>query len=87
MATRFSANKYARAKGKRDEPLSKISMPPMKRVKTRSNIGIVISSLVHTPMAPSTTALIKELPSPPWTRKGKEKKGESVWTDPAMEIG
>nr|POF18904.1 hypothetical protein CFP56_29727 [Quercus suber] len=31
MATRFSADKYARVKGKRDEPLSKISKPPAKK--------------------------------------------------------
>ena len=87
MATRFSSDKYAWAKGKRDEPLSKISMLPAKKVKTRSNIGIVISSLVRTLVAPSPTASIEELPSPPWTCKGNEKKGEAVWTGPAMEIG
>ena len=31
--------------------------------------------------------LIEESPFPPQTCKGKEKKGESVWTDLAMRIG
>nr|POF26876.1 hypothetical protein CFP56_45610 [Quercus suber] len=30
---------------------------------------------------------IKEFPSPPRTWKGKEKKGESVWIDPATALG
>lgn len=87
MAIRFSVDKYAREKGKRDEPLSKISKPLAKRVKTRINIGIVISNPVLTLVAPSPTASIEELPSLSWTCKGNEKKGESVWTGPAMEIG
>jgi len=62
-------------------------MLPAKKVKNRSNIGIVISSLVRTLVAPSPTPSIEELPSPPWTHKGNEKKGEAVWTGPATKIG
>ena len=31
--------------------------------------------------------LIEELPSPPRACKGKEKKGENVWTNPATTLG
>ena len=30
---------------------------------------------------------IEELPYHPLTQKGKEKKGESIWTDPATALG
>ncbi|KAK9998118.1 hypothetical protein SO802_017721 [Lithocarpus litseifolius] len=30
--------------------------------------------------------VIEELPSPPLTRKGKEKKGESIWIDPTTTL-
>nr|POE83049.1 hypothetical protein CFP56_18538 [Quercus suber] len=35
---------------------------------------------------PSPAVSIEELPSPPWTRKGKEKKGEGIWVDPATTL-
>nr|POE96209.1 hypothetical protein CFP56_59996 [Quercus suber] len=49
--------------------------------------GIVISNLVHTLLPFSPAISIDEFPSPPRTWKGKEKKGENVWTDPAMALG
>lgn len=30
---------------------------------------------------------LEELPSPPQKKKGKEKKGENVWTDPTVALG
>ena len=30
---------------------------------------------------------IEEFAFPPQTRKGKEKKGESIWMDPAIALG
>ena len=35
----------------------------------------------------SPTILIEEFPSPPRTWKGKQNKGENVWTNPAMALG
>nr|POE86332.1 hypothetical protein CFP56_41215 [Quercus suber] len=74
MATCFSKDRYARAKEKKNQPLSKISSPPLKKQKFGSSGGIIISSLVRTLLSSSPTVLIEELPSPPLTRKGKEKK-------------
>jgi len=31
--------------------------------------------------------LIEESPFPPRTQKGKEKKGEGIWMDPAIALG
>lgn len=67
--------------------MPKISSTPLKKQKVGGSGGIVISSLVRTPLQPSLAVSIEELPSPPWTRKGKEKKGEGVWTDPATALG
>ena len=38
-------------------------------------------------MQPSPAVSIEELSSPPQTQKGKEKKGESVWTNLATTLG
>ena len=87
MATRFSQDRYACAKEKKNQPLSKISSPPLKKQKFGGSGGIIISSLVRTPLPFSPTVSIKELPYPPLTQKGKEKKGERIWTNPATAIG
>ena len=87
MATHFSQNRYTRVKKKKNQPLSEISMPPTKRQKTGSRVGIVLSTPAYTPSVPSLVMSIEELPSPPWTFKGKEKKGENVWTNPATALG
>ena len=50
MATCFSQDRYARAKEKKNQPLSKISSPPPKKQKVGVSGGIVISSPVHTPL-------------------------------------
>nr|POE96127.1 hypothetical protein CFP56_74744 [Quercus suber] len=44
-------------------------------------------TLVHTLLPSSPAVSIDEFPSPPQTWKGKQKKGESVWTDPTMALG
>ena len=67
--------------------MSKISTPPAKSLRTRSSTRIIIPNTVCTHVALSPTVLIEESPFPPQTCKGKEKKGESVWTDLAMRIG
>ena len=67
--------------------MSKISSPPLKKQKFGGSGGIIISSLVRTPLPFSPTVSIKELPYPPLTQKGKEKKGERIWTNPATAIG
>ena len=66
--------------------MSKIALP-LKKQKTRGSSRIVISSPVHTPLPFSPTMSIEEFLSPPRTWKGKEKKGESVWTDPVTAFG
>ena len=73
-------------KGKKNESLSKIALS-LKKQKTGGSFRIVISSFVHTPLPSSPTTSIEEFPAPPRTWKGKEKKGESVWTDPATAFG
>ena len=87
MATCFNQDKYAQAKGKKNEPLLKLSSPPLKKPKAGGSSGIIISSPVCTPLQPSPAVSIEELSSPPQTWKGKEKKGESVWTNPATTLG
>ena len=62
-------------------------MPPAKRQKTGSRVGIVLSTPIYTPSVPSLVMSIEELPSPPRTFKGKEKKGENVWKNPATALG
>ena len=86
MATCFGWDKYVQAKGKNNEPLSKIALP-LKKQKNGGSSRIVISSPVHTPLLSSLIVLIEEFPFPPQTWKGKEKKGESVWTDPVTAFG
>ena len=53
MATRFSHDRYARAKEKKNQPLSEISTSLAERQKTESSIGNVLSTLVHTFSVPS----------------------------------
>ena len=68
--------------------MSKISSTPLKKQKFGGSGGIIISSLVRTPLPFSpTTMSIEELPYHPLTQKGKEKKGERIWTDPAIALG
>ena len=74
MATCFSQDKYAQAKGKKSKPLLKLSSPPLKKPKVGGSSGIIISSPVCTPLYPSPAVSIEELSSPPQTRKGKERK-------------
>ena len=50
IAIHFSQDRYARAKEKKNQPLSKISSPPPKKQKVGVSGGIVISSPVHTPL-------------------------------------
>ena len=87
MATHFSQDSYAHAKEKKNQPLSEISMPPAKRQKIGSSIGIVLSTPVHTSSILSLVMLIEELPTPPRTHKGNEKEGVNVWTDLATALG
>ena len=67
IATHFSQDRYACAKEKKNQPLLKISSPPSKKQKVAGSGGVVISSLVHTPLLSSPAMSIEELPSPPRT--------------------
>ena len=54
-------------------------------------LGVALGSSSPPPSitssVPSPDMSIEELPSPPRTRKGKEKEGENVWIDPATALG
>lgn len=66
--------------------MSKIALS-LKKQKTGGSFRIVISNLLLFPLPSSLTMFIDEFPSPSQTWKGKEKKGESIWTDPVTALG
>lgn len=87
MATWFNQDKYAHAKGKKNEPLSKL-ISPLKKKKTTNGSGVVILTPIQPSLPSSPIMSLRELPLPPMTRaKRKEKMGQSVWADPTTAFG
>lgn len=75
MATWFNQDKYAHAKGKKNEPLSKL-ISPLKKKKTTNGSGVVILTPIQPSLPSSPIMSLGELPLPPMTRaKRKEKMG------------
>lgn len=88
MATRYSKEKYARIRGLKNEPLSKLATDSKKRKlgeengETATLPPIQITPSSSTPSLEVTTFTPLTTPS-----KGKGKAGRSVWDDLVTTLG
>lgn len=91
-ATRFSQDKYASVKAKKNEPLSSIGQKKPRVVVEKGIVEVASFVLIiRKPKAASSIVSLEELTSCPKTHlkddKGKDKVGACVWEDAATALG